>query len=175
MARKTHRGQKQKLAAEVKSAQASAGVELQQMDFGAINMQLREKFRHKHREVFTQGCVAPDSERLKVASGLSLALISEGLTIFGNLARRREEFSAAATGDDEKAAAIAELHLEGAQQLLVEHGKLVRSMRPLISVMAKLVDVQAKLDADAAVGELTLKAFDGESFSSTFEAEDTVH
>lgn len=175
MARKTHRGEKSKLRQEVKSAQESAGIEIEQMDFGAINMQLREKFRHKHREVFTQGCTTPDGELLKVASGLSLALVSEGLTIFGNLARARESFSAAALGGDDKAAAIAELRIEGAQSMLNEHAKLVRSMRPLISVMAKLVDTQAKLDADAAVSELTLKAFDGENFSTTFEAEDTVH
>ncbi len=175
MARKTHRGQKQKLAEEIKSAQASAGIEVEHLDFGAINMQLREKFRHKHRDVFTQGCTTPDGELLKVASGLSLALVSEGLTIFGNLARAREAFSAAATGGDDKAAALAELHLEGAQAMLSEHAKLVRSMRPLISVMAKLVDTQAKLDADAAVGELTLKAFDGDNFSTTFEPEDVVH
>ena len=175
MARKTHRGEKAKLKAEIESAQASAGVELQSLDFGAINLQLREKFRHQDRAVFTEGCKAPDGELLKIASGLSLALVSEGLTIFGNVAKARAEFTQAATGDDDRAAAIAELRLEGAQAMLSEHAKLTRSMRPLISVMAKLVDTQSKLDADAAVGELTLKAFDGDSFSSTFDADSTMH
>ncbi len=175
MARKTHRGEKAKLKTEIESAQASAGVDLQSLDFGSINRQLREKFRHHDRAVFTEGCKTPGGELLKIASGLSLALVSEGLTIFGNVARAREAFTEAAQAGDEKAAAIAELRLEGAHAMLGEHAKLTRSMRPLISVMAKLVDTQAKLDADAAVGELTLKAFDGDNFSSTFDAEGTMH
>jgi hypothetical protein len=175
MARKTHRGEKAQLRKEIESAQQSAGVDVQSLDFGSINLQLREKFRYQDRAVFTEGCKTPDGELLKIASGLTLALVSEGLTIFGNVARAREAFTEAAQGGDDRAAAVAELRLEGAQAMMKEHAKLTRSLRPLISVMAKLVDTQAKLDADAAVGELTLKAFDGDSFSSTFDAESTVH
>lgn len=175
MARKTHRGEKAELRKQIKSAQQAAGIEAEPLDLGDIQNQIREKFRKGPRAVFTHGCKQPDGELLKICTGVSLALCAEGLSIFQNVGNARSEFVKAAESGDETAAAIAEMRLESSQSMLAEHARLVRSLRPLVSVMAKLVDVQAKLDADEAIGELTIKAFDGEGFSTTFEHDKAVH
>ncbi len=159
----------------MKSAQAAAGVEGPIANLGDVQKQIEEKFRPKARGVFLQGCTTPDGELLKIATGVSLALVAEGLAIFQGVSKARSEFVAAAESGDDTAAAIAEMRLDSNQAMLSEHARLVRGLRPLIAVMAKLVDVQAKLDADATIGELTIKSFDGDGFSSTFESDSTVH
>lgn len=171
MARKTHRGEKARLRADMQTAQEAAGFEQPSLELGSISTQLRSKFRKKHRDVFSEGCKVPDGELLKVGSGVSLALISEGLTIFQNIAAARAAYIDAAESGDQAAAAAADLRLESHKAMMIEHARLSRSLRPLVGVIAKLVDVQAKLHADEVVGELALKAFDGREFDATFDAE----